>query len=46
MKADDVKRLKELETEKQRLKRFVADQAPDIQGLTELGLETSEPGLL
>jgi len=36
MKADDVKRLKELETENQRLKRIVADQALDIQGLKEL----------
>ena len=36
MKADDVNRLKELETENQRLKRIVADQALDIQGLKEL----------
>ena len=36
MKADDVKRLKELEAENQRLKRIVADQALDIQGLKEL----------
>src|SRR5437588_3977317 len=36
MKADDVKRLKELEAENQRLKRVVADQALDIQGLKEL----------
>jgi putative transposase len=36
MKADDVKRLKELEGENQRLKRIVADQALDIQGLKEL----------
>jgi putative transposase len=36
MKADDVKRLKELESENQKLKRIVADQALDIQGLKEL----------
>ena len=36
MKAEDVKRLKELEGENARLKRIVADQALDIQGLKEL----------
>jgi putative transposase len=36
MKADDVKRLKELEAENVKLKRIVADQALDIQGLKEL----------
>jgi putative transposase len=36
MKAEDVKRLKELEAENARLKRIVADQALDIQGLREL----------
>jgi putative transposase len=36
MRADDVKRLKELEAENVRLKRIVADQALDIQGLKEL----------
>jgi hypothetical protein len=36
MKAEDVKRLKELEAENARLKRIVADQALDIQGLKEL----------
>jgi hypothetical protein len=36
MKADDVKRLKELEAENQKLKRIVADQALDIHGLKEL----------
>ncbi len=36
MKADDVKRLKELEAQNTRLKRIVADQALDIQGLKEL----------
>jgi putative transposase len=36
MKAEDVKRLKELEAENAKLKRIVADQALDIQGLKEL----------
>ncbi len=36
MKADDVKRLKELERENGRLKRIVADQALDIDGLKEV----------
>jgi hypothetical protein len=36
MKADDVKRLKELEAENTRLKAIVADQALDIQGLKEI----------
>ena len=36
MKADDAKRLKELEKENQRLKRIVADQALDIDMLKEL----------
>ncbi len=36
MKAEDVKRLKELEGENASLKRIVADQALDIQGLKEL----------
>jgi putative transposase len=36
MKAEDVKRLKELEAENARLKLIVADQALDIQGLKEL----------
>jgi transposase-like protein len=36
MKADDVKRLKELERENTRLKRIVADQALDIDGLKEV----------
>ena len=35
-KADDVKRLKELECENQRLKRIVANQALDIDGLKEI----------
>ena len=36
MKADDGKRLKELEKENQRLKKIVADQALDIDMLKEL----------
>ena len=36
MKADDAKKLKELEKENQRLKRIVADQALDIDMLKEL----------
>ena len=36
MKADDVKRLKELEAENGRLKRIVADQALNIAALTEV----------
>lgn len=36
MKADDAKRLRELEKENQRLKRIVADQALDIDMLREV----------
>jgi putative transposase len=36
MKADDAKKLKELEKENQRLKKIVADQALDIDTLKEL----------
>ena len=36
MKADDVKRLKELEVENAKLKRIVADQLLEIEGLKEL----------
>jgi transposase-like protein len=36
MKADDVKCLKELERENQRLKGIVANQALDIDGLKEI----------
>jgi len=36
MKADDARRLKELERENQRLKKIVADQALDIDMLKEL----------
>jgi putative transposase len=40
MKADDVRRLKELETENTRLKRIVADKELQIQALKELGRGT------
>ena len=36
MKADDVKRLKELESENQKLKRIVADQVIGVQALKEI----------
>ncbi len=36
MKADDAKRLRELERENARLKRIVADQALDIDALREI----------
>ncbi len=36
MKADDVKRLKELELENARLKRIVADQTLEVQALKEI----------
>jgi len=36
MKADDVKRLKELERENQSLKRIVADSALEIDALKEI----------
>lgn len=36
MKADDAKRLKELERENARLKRIVADQALDISALKDV----------
>ena len=36
MKANDAKRLKELETQNSRLKKLVADQALDIQILKEV----------
>ena len=37
MKADDAKRLKEMEGENARLKRIVADKALQIEALKELG---------
>src|ERR1700740_3849318 len=36
MKADDVKRLKELETENARLERIVADPTLEVQALKEI----------
>src|SRR5271156_5585128 len=36
MKADDVKRLKELEVENQKLKRIVADQVLEVAALKEI----------
>ncbi len=36
MKADDVKRLKELELENSRLKRIVADQTLEVAALKEI----------
>jgi hypothetical protein len=36
MKAEDVKRLKELEVENQKLKRIVADQALKVAALKEI----------
>jgi transposase-like protein len=44
MKADDAKRLKELERENSRLKKIVANQALDIDMLKEVNWETSKPG--
>ncbi|MCA1677832.1 MAG: transposase [Actinobacteria bacterium] len=44
MKADDVKRLRELERENQRLKRIVADQAWTSTASRRSRGETSEPG--
>ena len=39
MKADDVKRLKELEVENARLKRIVADQTLAVAALNEINCE-------
>ena len=44
MKADDAKRLKELEKENQRLKKLVANQALDIDMPRSWLRETSDPG--
>jgi putative transposase len=46
MKADDAKRLKELERDNAWLKGIVADQVLDIAMLKEVAKETSEPGTL
>ena len=44
MKADAMKRLKQLEAENARLKKIVAEQAVDIDILKEVSRKTSEPG--
>jgi len=44
MKADEAKRLRELERENGRLKKLVADQALDIDILKEVNRGNSEPG--
>jgi putative transposase len=44
MKADDAKRLKELERENGRLKRIVADKELEIDALRMLSEENGEPG--
>src|SRR5215212_6203437 len=43
LKADDVKRLKELEAENARLKRIVADKELQIEALKQLGRELVSP---
>src|SRR4051812_30684420 len=43
MKADDAKRLRELERENARLKRIVAEQALETQALKEIARGTGEP---
>jgi putative transposase len=43
MKADDAKRLKELERENRQLKAIVADQALENRALKEIAKETGEP---
>jgi putative transposase len=43
MKADDARRLPELERENARLKRLVADKGLEIDALREISLETGEP---
>jgi len=43
MQVSDVKRLKELESENQKLKRLVADQALDILALNDLVKNFSRP---
>jgi transposase-like protein len=44
LKADDAKRLKELERENSTLKRLLADAELEKAALKEIALETSEPG--
>jgi putative transposase len=43
MKADDAKRLRELERENARLKRIVADKELEVDALREVAKETGEP---
>jgi hypothetical protein len=43
MKANEAKRLKELEAENARLKKLVANQALDIDMLKDISAETSDP---
>ncbi len=43
MKADEVKRLKELEVENARLKRIVADQSLEVAALKEIARGIGEP---
>jgi transposase-like protein len=43
MKADDAKRLKDLERENARLKRIVADKELEIDALREISRETGRP---
>jgi putative transposase len=43
LKADDAKRLKDLERENARLKRIVADKELEIDALREISKETGEP---
>jgi hypothetical protein len=43
LKAEDARRLKELERENQRLKRIVADQLLENQALKEIARGTGEP---
>jgi putative transposase len=44
LKADDAKRLKELQAENSRLKRLLAEAELEKDALRELARETSEPG--
>ena len=44
LKAEDAKRLKELEKENARLKRLLADAELEKDALREIAEETSEPG--
>ena len=46
LKADDAKRLKDLERENATLKRLLADAELEKAALKEIATETSEPGTL